>query len=124
VQRRRFAQFAAIVALALAAALVWMAGRRGDEPLFERFVVAPGDDASALPLRVEDARLIEIDRTGALLVHTGARVRRQPKPRAYQEIDGRRRDVSVRFDIAGAGDPRLVVGPYDRTFPLVIDSQP
>jgi hypothetical protein len=94
------------------------------EPLFRRFVVAPGDDPSAISLPVEDAHLIEIDRTGTLLVHIGPRVKRQPPPRAYQDIDGRRRDVSVRFDIAATGDPRLVVGPYDRTFPLVIEPQP
>ena len=112
-----------------------MVGRHGDpsrsggaaaalEPLVQRFVIAPGDDPSAISLPVEDARLIEIDRTGALLVHAGARVRRQQKPRAFQDIDGRRRDVAVRFDIAATGDPRFAVGPYDRTFPLVIDLQP
>src|SRR5262249_62042826 len=61
------------------------------EPFFQRLVVAPGDDPSAIPLPVEDAHLIEIDRTGALLVHNGDRVRRQQQPRAYQDIDGRRK---------------------------------
>ncbi len=74
-------------------------------------------------LNVEDAQLIEIDRAGVLLVHTHARVRRQEKPHAYQDIDGGRREVSVRFDIAPTGDPRLVVGSYDSTFPLVIEPQ-
>ena len=94
------------------------------EPSFHRLVVPPGADPSAISLPVEAGHLIEIDRTGALLVHSGSRVRRQQKPRAYQDIDGRRRDVSVRFDIAATGGPRLAVGPYDRTFPLVIDLQP
>jgi hypothetical protein len=131
-QRWRFAQIAAVAALGLGA---WIVGRLNDdsvtagaavasEPLFSRFVVAPGDDPSVLPVAIGGAQLIEIDRTGALLVHIGPRVRRQHQPRAYQDIDGRRHDVTVRFDIAATGDPRLVVGPYDRTSPLVIDAQP
>jgi hypothetical protein len=128
---------AAAAILALGAAIVWMvgqpslerrpssfglAGRSGGHP--ERLVVPPGDDPSAIALPVENAPLIEIDRDGTLLVHAGSRVKRQQKPRAYQDIDGRRSDVAVRFDIAATGAPRLVVGPYDRTRSLVIDLQP
>lgn len=131
-QRRRFAQIAGAAALGLSVPAFLSRGCDGDEPLFagatavhepffQRVVVAPGDDPSAISLSVENAHLIEIDRTGALLVHTDSRVRRQRQPRAYQDIDGRRREVSVRFDIAPAGDLRLVVGSYDRTFPLVIE---
>ena len=129
VERRRFVQIAVVVALGLGATAFWMAGRRDSraavavEPLFPRVVIAPGDDPSTLPLPVEDAHFIEVDRNGALLVHSGDRVRRQ-KPHAYQEINGRRQDVSVRFDITAAGDPRLVVGIYDRTRPLVIEPEP
>jgi hypothetical protein len=113
---------AAAAALGLGVPAFWTISRRGDHA--QRLVVAPGDDPSAISLPVENAQLIEIDRTGALLVHVGPRVKRQEKPRAYQDIAGRRRDVSVRFDIVATGDPRLAVGPYDRTFPLVIDLQP
>src|SRR5262245_47506043 len=133
-QRRLFSRIAVIAALGLGASAFWSRGLRGDdpfghtspafEPFFHQVVVAPGDDPSAIPLPVAGANLIEIERIGTLLVHTGARVRRQPRPRAYQDIDGRRREVSVRFDIAPTGDPRLVVGPYDRTVPLVIESRP
>ena len=89
-----------------------------------RFVIAPGDDPSALPIGIADAKVIEIDRTGTLLVHIGARVIRQSRPHAYQEIGGRRHDVSIRFDIAADGDPRFVVGPYDHASSLVIELQP
>jgi hypothetical protein len=134
VQRRRFVQLAAVVVLGVGVPAVWSVGRRGDdsprggaavalEPLFQRMVVPPGGDPSAVPLIIEAAEMIEIDRTGALLVHVGTRVGRHRKPRAYQDISGRRSEVSVRFDIPAAGDPRLVVGPYDRTFPLVIEPE-
>ena len=126
---------AAVGAITLMVPVAWFVGRRGDNPaaagsgeelapLFGRFVVAPGADPSPLPIAIEGANLIEIDRTGALLVHRGPRVRRQHRPRAYQDIGGRRQDVNVRFDIAATGDPRLVVGPYDRSAPLVIEPQP
>ena len=132
-QRRRFAQIAATAALGLGIPAYWGRGGRPDDPrtaaataavdpFFQRVVISPGDEPSAIALPTDGAQLIEIDRTGTLLVHTGARVRRQPRPRAYQDIGGSRREVSVRFDLAPAGDPRLVVvGPYDRTLPLVIE---
>ena len=91
------------------------------EPLFQRVVIAPGDDPAAFPVAIEGAQLIEIDRTGALLAHVGPRVKRQPSPRAYQDIGGRRLEVPVSFVIAPAGDPRVIVGPYDRERPLVIE---
>ena len=122
-QRRRFAQLAAVATLGVAAPAFWMASPDAEQPLFQRFVVAPGADPSSGPLVIVNAQLIEVDRTGTLLVHTGTRVRRQQRPRAYQDIDGRRHEVSVHFAIAAAGEPRLVVGPYDRTFPLVIDPE-
>lgn len=97
-------------------------GQVPHEQLFGRLVVPAGADPTVLPLSIDGAQFIEIDTTGALLVHTGGKVKRQQRPRAYQDIDGRRREVPVRFEIAAAGPPRLVVGPYDQTFPLVIDS--
>lgn len=113
---------AAAAALGLGVTALWTISRRDEHP--QRLIVAPGDDPTAISLPAENAHLIEIDRTGALLVHVGARVRQHQKPRAYQDIDGHRRDVSIRFDLAATGDPRLAVGPYDRTVPLVIDLQP
>jgi hypothetical protein len=101
---------------------MWRVAPRGDPPLFDRVVVAPGSDPSVLPVNTEGAHLIEIDRTGALLVHVGDRVKRQPTPHAYQDIGGHRREVAVHFEIAALGDPHFVLGPYDRTSPLVIES--
>ena len=122
------AQLAAIAALVVGATY-WLHGQRDTAadtrpggPVLRRVVIAPGDDPSALPLPLENARLIEVDRNGALLVHHGARVRRE-MPRAYQDINGRRQDVVVRFDITAAGDARLVAGAYDRTRPLVIEPE-
>jgi hypothetical protein len=94
------------------------------ELLFQRVVIAPGDDPTAFPVAIAGARLIEIDRSGAVLAHVGSGVKRQPSPRAYQNIDGRRLEVPVRFVITPGGDLRLIVGSYDRTRPLVIEPWP
>ena len=98
-----------------------MVARAGDHPLFQRIVIAPGDDPSMVKIVTEGAHLIEIDRTGALLVHVGDRVLRQPSPHAYQDIDGRRRDVSVHFEFTPSGDPRFALGPFDHGAPLIIE---
>ena len=98
-----------------------MVARPGDHPLFDRVVVAPGDDPTVVKIVTERARLIEIDRTGALLVHQGDRVLRQPNPRAYQDINGTRRFVAVHFEFAPEGDPRFAIGPYDHASPLIIE---
>lgn len=127
----RFAQLVAL-AVVVATSVACTAGRANEgeaahdasgEPLFQPFVVAPGDDPSVLPMNTDGAQLIEIDRTGALLVHSGPVVKRQQRPRAYQDIDGRRREVPVRFEIDPSGPPRLVVGEYDAKFPLIVDSE-
>ena len=118
---RRFALVAAIVVAGVVMSGAWMVAHRGDHPLFDRIVVAAGDDPSDVPINIEGASLIEIDRTGALLVHVGDRVTRQPRPRAYQEISGARREVSVHFEFAPAGNPRFAIGPYDHGLPLVIE---
>jgi hypothetical protein len=91
------------------------------EPLLSRYVVAPGADPTTLPLKVGVVDLVEVDRAGSLLIHKGTRVRRQARPRAYQQLHGLRRDVIVSFEITPKGDPRLRVGPYDRSQPLVIE---
>ncbi len=43
------------------------------------------------------------------------------KPQAFQEIDGRRRDVSAAFALHAGNSVGLTLGTYDRTRPLTID---
>src|ERR1019366_5802576 len=43
------------------------------------------------------------------------------KPQAFQEIDGRRRDVSAAFTLHAGNSVGLTLGTYDRTRPLTID---
>ncbi len=86
-----------------------------------RFVVTPGDDPGALRLDLPDARMVEVDRAGDLIVQRSDTATHASRPRAYQRIDGVRRDVDVRFVLDANGDVRFAVGAYDRQQPLVID---
>jgi hypothetical protein len=58
--------------------------------------------------------------TGELHVRAQDRTLIQRRPVAYQDIDGRRVPVDVRYRILGR-DVGFAVGRYDRTRPLVID---
>ena len=66
------------------------------------FIVAPGRDPSAIRLRFDGARRVEIDGAGDLVVHVaGGEPVRQHKPVTYQEIDGERREVDSRYVMRG-----------------------
>jgi hypothetical protein len=128
-QRLRAARVA-IVVTGIGVAATWMVGRGSDHPRLDRvpdlqrIIVAPGDDPPPVPIAAAGARLIEVDRAGTLLVHVGDRVLRRPAPRAYQVINGLRTAVAVHYDVAAAVAPQVLVGAYDRGFPLVIELPP
>jgi hypothetical protein len=85
------------------------------------FVVAPGADPGAIALALAGAERLELDGEGALLVHTAAGTLRQPRPFAYQDVDGTRRPVSAGYALDRDGHVRLRLGAYDRARELVID---
>ncbi len=85
------------------------------------FVVAPAADPGRIALALEGAERLELEGGGDLVVHTSAGVLRQPRPVAYQEIDGARRAVSADYAIDGDGHVRVRLGAYDTSRRLVID---
>lgn len=85
------------------------------------FVVAPGADPGRIALATEGAERLAIDGEGALVAHTAAGALRQPRPVAYQEIDGARRSVRADYVLDDAGHVGLRLGAYDRAHTLVID---
>jgi Beta-propeller repeat len=91
------------------------------EQLEYDFVVAPGADPGRIALAFEGAERLELDAEGALVVYTAAGLIRQPRPVAYQEVDGARRPVSADYVVAGNGSVGLRLGAYDRSRQLVID---
>jgi hypothetical protein len=83
-------------------------------------VVAPGA-SSELVMRIEGAERLSVADDGALEVHVAGVVLRQSAPVAFQEVDGRRVAVEVRYQVLGRERVGLEVGAYDRDRVLVID---
>lgn len=119
---RRFLQAVAVAAAVSAAAC---AGQGNASPrLAYDLVVAPSVDPALLRFDLPQADRVEIDSSGGLVARIGAATTRHGPPLAYQTIDGVRRDISVRFTMAADGLIGFMLGPYDRTRPLIIEPEP
>ena len=84
------------------------------------FTVEPGADASRIRMRVDGAKSLRLDRDGSLLLATGLGQARFTAPIAFQEKDGVRRAVSVRYRVKG-WTYGFVLGDYDPDVAVVID---
>jgi hypothetical protein len=92
--------------------------------LEDTFVVRPGADPGRIRLRYRGATSVKLDETNGLEVKTRAGGFRVGRPRAYQELNGKQKEVPVTFALARKGANPVYgfqVGQYDRTRPLVID---
>jgi uncharacterized protein (TIGR03437 family) len=85
------------------------------------FRVAAGSSAGRIALAFEGAGRPEIDARGDLILLSGNEKIRQPKPVAYQMVNGRRREVAASYRLDKAGHVRFLLGPHDPTRDLVID---
>ena len=94
-------------------------GRQGE--LEYDFIVAPGADPRRIAVEFEGADGLDIDGSGALVVHTAAGRLVQRPPVVYQDSQGRRRIVAGSYQRRGARRIGFQLGPYDASVPLVID---
>jgi hypothetical protein len=85
------------------------------------FTVSPGADTSALRLAFDGASSVQIGRTGDLVLRIGAATLQQPRPDAWQTINGERRSVDVRYRQLSHSRVGFEVGRFDHTRPLLID---
>ena len=85
------------------------------------FIVAPGEDASAIRLRFDGADNVAVDTNGDLLMSVGQTTLRQPKPVVYQEVNGEHRAVEGRYVVNENCEVSFDIGEYDATSPLTID---
>jgi hypothetical protein len=83
-------------------------------------IVRPGGDPSAIRLEYQGAKPT-IDRNGDLILRTAAGELKQLRPVAYQDVDGARKNVSVRYVASGRNSVGIRVARYDATRTLVID---
>ena len=85
------------------------------------FIVAPGANPAPIRLGVSGASRITLDDTGNLLLSFSAGDVLLNMPVAYQEEDGARHPVEVRFVLRADNEVGFRVGDYDRSRKLVID---
>ena len=86
------------------------------------FIVAPHARAADIRMRIAGANAVSLSNGGELRIDTAAGEMIHSRPLAYQEIDGKRHMVDVRYRLSG--DRSVVafdVGAYDHQRALVID---
>ena len=114
--------------------LVFYGNREGN--LEYDFIVAPGGDPQQIVLAVEGAESVVVDSSGELHITAATGTIRKPAPHVYQEIAGKRREITAAYRLlnpSDESDSRLAslkqhrvafgLGAYDRSRPLVIDPQ-
>ncbi|HEX5603676.1 MAG TPA: SBBP repeat-containing protein, partial [Pyrinomonadaceae bacterium] len=89
------------------------------------FVIAPGASFKQIRMAFDGADKPPLNRglnrRGDLILKSGAQKITLLRPNAYQEINNKRRDVSVRYSLKSHGEVSFQVGNYDKSQPLVID---
>jgi uncharacterized repeat protein (TIGR01451 family) len=85
------------------------------------FVVAPGADPRQIHLSVAGAQKLAVDAQGNLLLRNSAGEVQLLAPKAYQQINGQKKEISGQWTLAANSTASFHLGKYDRTRPLVID---
>jgi K319L-like, PKD domain/Beta-propeller repeat len=85
------------------------------------FVVAPGADPGRIRLGFAGADRLRLDAAGDLVLRTSLGDVMERAPVAYQDVNGSRRRVDVRYERKGAHEIGFRVAAYDRQRTLVID---
>lgn len=84
------------------------------------FIVAPGGDPKRISLRISGHDALRITEAGDLVLTTIAGDLVMKRPAAYQEREGERLDVPVRYAVTG-NELRFEVAAYNHDSTLVID---
>ena len=84
------------------------------------YLVSPGANTQAIALGFQGAERITTSAAGDLVLSTSAGPIQMHRPLAYQEKDGARQKVDVRF-VVSANEVTFALGSYDHSRQLVID---
>lgn len=98
--------------------LVW---HGAGQQLEHDFRLSPGADPAQIRLSFDGPQRMTIDRNGALVLQTDGGELRLLKPVAWQEVDGKRREVACDYRLGKANQIEFRIGEYDRGRALVID---
>jgi hypothetical protein len=95
----------------------------GNERQFEYdFCLAPGAHPADIRFRVSGAQRIEVDaKNGDLVLHTAVGEWRQPRPRIYEEFDGRKRTLPGWYVLQDSNTVAFGLSEYATNHCLVID---
>jgi hypothetical protein len=92
-----------------------------EQHLEHDFLLASGADPGAIVIAMEGIDQLGIDDNGAAEFKLGALDLRESAPLAWQEIEGKRAPVPVKWRLLGKNRLGFTLGGYDRTQPLTID---
>lgn len=84
------------------------------------FLIAPGASPGRIRLAFAGVQKTAIDGDGSLVLSTAAGDVRQPRPIAYQEFNGERREVAVNYKL-NKNQVTFEIGAYDKNQRLIID---
>ncbi|PYS98773.1 MAG: hypothetical protein DMF63_14375 [Acidobacteria bacterium] len=84
------------------------------------FIVAANANADRIRLRLEGTQSVSIDDDGDLVARTANTELKQKAPKAYQTIDGAKRQVDVSYAVV-ENEVAFKLGEYDHSQPLTID---
>src|SRR5262249_31381624 len=85
------------------------------------FVVSPGADPKRIRMELDGAERLSVTPEGDLVADTGAGEVRWRRPVAYQQKNGSRTEIGVRYVIQGANRVGVEMARYDLNTKLVID---
>ena len=84
------------------------------------WIVSPSADPRRIRLRFDDADRVRVDKQGDLVIELGKTEYRHEKPVVYQEVGGKRTEISGTWLVRGK-EAGFRIGTYDRGQPLIID---
>lgn len=97
---------------------------RGNNEHFEYdFEVRAGNDAGAIAIAFQGITGIAIDDHGDLILHAADGEIRQPKPHAWQIVNGEKHLVDISYRLSRGGSVRFQLGTHESGADLTIDPE-
>jgi hypothetical protein len=83
--------------------------------------VNPGADPSGINIALEGTDQIRLNNMGEIEISASGENLTMSSPKAYQEINGNRREIEISYNISGKNTYGFNVGEYNNDYPLIID---
>lgn len=83
--------------------------------------VNPGADPSNINIALEEIDTISLNHSGELEISASGEDLTMSSPKAYQEVDGDKREIKISYNITGKYTYGFNIGEYNNEYPLIID---